>query len=542
MSSDITPESLRRAQFRSVLRGLDRSEVEAKLNEAADVMEALSAKAADLEQKLSATSGSDLSHEFENVGKEVASILESAREAAEAMRARASLDSTRWRTEATEESENIRRQAASDAESLRRDAWVTASDLLDQVVSETEKMRATAERDVLTVMGAAEREAHRLTSGARREAEDLVRSASMDAEQTVNDATRRRDEIIDAANRQAATAQERTRALEERRDELLVELENVRSTLTRLEGSLEERRGVLDLSASSESSSVKVVHPPQDPPNEWDVGETVRVVRPESRPVPDPDPVLAEEVSREVASMSDQIPDQQELVPEPEGAIEDTIEEPADERVTVDSSDDVGALFASLRSGDEGADTEEITPDPEEDPTVSDDEESQDAPQQAEVDWIEIREARLLPITNRALRGLKKSITEIQNIALDGLRTEDEWKPDGASMRDGLRAEVVAVWSEAFAAGHDTAGEMTGIKAKRPRTPATKADELLGKDLAEAVSAALVEAGDGARERQSAASRVFRVWRSDEAERRLRELAIEAYETAIAQSTINDEA
>ena len=136
---------------------------------------------------------------------------------------------------------------------------------------------------MLSVMGEAEREAHRLTSTARREAEDVLRSAMMDSEKLGSEAKKRHDDLIEQAYRQAESAQERTRALEERREELMLELETVRSTLSRLEGTLEERRE--DLELSSESTSVRVV-PARTEPDEktWELGETVRVIPPFERP------------------------------------------------------------------------------------------------------------------------------------------------------------------------------------------------------------------------------------------------------------------
>src|SRR5690606_10504709 len=146
------------------------------------------------------------------------------------------------------------------------------------------------------------REAHRLTSGARREAEDTVRNANMEAEKISTEATKRRNEIIDTANRQAATAQERARALEQRRGELLEELENGRSTLTRLDGPLEERREALDLTRlTPEDTSVRVVHPPAEAKKDWELGETVRVVPKEPSKGFQPDPGIADEVSEQVA-------------------------------------------------------------------------------------------------------------------------------------------------------------------------------------------------------------------------------------------------
>jgi hypothetical protein len=184
----------------------------------------------------------------------------------------------------------------------------------------------------------------------------------------------------------------------------------------------------------------------------------------------------------------------------------------------------VSALFASLRDGE----------DSEGPPRVTEKAESADATEVASgKDWLEERDSRLLPITNRALRGTKKAIADLQNIALDSLRTDVEWRPDSADMVVSVQADLIAVWAESFASGHGVAEEMTGSKLKRPPTPQSDAAMEFASSLGDAVSSALDEAGDGQRERQSAASRVFRVWRTDEAERRIRELAIHAYELGI---------
>lgn len=569
-------------------RGLDRYEVESLLQVVAARIEELEAECVKLQGQVAETPGRDLQSEFEAVGREVTSILQTARDAADSMRERAETDSARWRTEATEEAETARREAAADAEALRRDAWVTGSDLLEQAQKTAEDMRAMAERDVLTVMGEAEREAHRLTSGARREAEDLVRNANMDAEKIRADATSRRDEIIDNANRQTATAQERTRALEARRDELLEELENVRTTLTRLEGSLEERREALDLTKStSEPTSVRVVHSPAEAKKDWELGETVRVVQPDDNGRPGPDTGIAEEVSDQVARIQDteQAPDpepeqllerkqeaeagsqpepepRQESAPEPqaepvsepepvseavsepervpvagpEPQIEDEpTDEPADDDIPADDHE-LEALFASLRGSDD-----EVQPasEPEDSGEANAGEEQPHGSEETAddgTDWIAVRDSRLLPIANRALRGVKKAMTEVQNVALDSLRTDDDWRPDVDSIAESVRAELEAVWSESFAVGHAVAEEMSGERLDRPATPASNAEEAFASGFAESVIDALDNSGDGPRERQSAASRVFRVWRSDEAERRIRDIAFLAYETGIEES------
>jgi hypothetical protein len=466
------------------------------------------------------------------------------------MRERASLDAARWRSEAMAEAETMRKEAAADAEALRRDAWVTGTELLQQSSAASEAMRARAERDVLTVMGEAEREAHRLTSSARREAEDLIRTTTMEAEKTVADAAKRRDEIIDAANRQAATAQERTRALEQRRDELLEELENVRSTLTRLEGSLEERREALELTAT-EPSSVRVVHPPAEAKRQWELGETVRVIPPADRNQPSQD-ALRDEISADVASHEPPPPPQPAKPPRVDAAPEPEPPPPPVEEVEAEAqpspepspeptpeptpvrepeSDDLAHLFAALRGGGQPEVDEPAPQEVVDEPSPRRERGGDDG-----VDWIEVRESRLLPITNRALRGVKKAMSDVQNVALDRIRTDETWRPDEDSITEALHAEIVAVWSESFAAGHWVAEQMAGSKLKRPPTPASAADRKFATDLATAVSDALSRAGDGPRERQSAASRVFRVWRSDEAERRIRDLALTGYESGIEES------
>ena len=315
--------------------------------------------------------------------------------------------------------------------------------------------------------------------------------------------------------------------MEQRRDELLDELENVRTTLTRLEGSLEEKRESLDL--TTESATVKVVQPPPMAEENWEPGETVRLVPPEKEPPRmDPFPVEVEPPesdAREVEEVDEVEPEMPvELEPEPAGQLEPT--EP--------KKDEVGALFASLRSGS----TAEVEPESELESTA---EQEDREPVGESIDWIDVREARLLPITNRALRGTKKAMTELQNIALDSLRTDEDWRPETETITQTVQAELIGVWAESFAAGHAVAEEMTGSKLKRPPTPSSKAASDFASALSEDVAGALESAGSGQRERQSAASKVFRVWRTDEAERRIREMAIHAYEQAIETSTHVDQ-
>lgn len=564
-SIGLTPDQIRRAEFRTSLRGLDSSEVRDFLEKVAGVLEEVLATRERMAERLGEHADRDLKDEFEDIGREVTAILQTAREAAEAMRERASLDAARWRAESMADAEQARTEARSDAEALRGDAWATGTELLNQVLTELKNMREEAEREVLTITGEAEREAHRLTSAARREAEDLARHATMDAEKMTSEAMKRRDEIIEQAHRQAAAAEERTRALEERREELLEELEVVRSTLGRLEGTLEQRREDMDLSAS-EPSNVRVVTPELGggESKTWALGETVRIIPPEddavrgrdavregdvvrerhATPVPEPDPRLVRERPEPEPAPPTSEPEAQPSTvrdgeTEPAGTPaepETPPAEPATPRET--ATDDIEALFAALRGGDR--EDQGAAASPLEGPAPATQEESplQSAPAPATPteDWLEQRDSRLLPVTNRALRGIKKAVTDAQNLALDSLRTDPDWIPDAEALAEEMQADLKGLWGESFAAGHAVAEQMVAGRLKRPSTPRSTAAKDFGEELAAAVQEALLAAGDGQRERQSATSRIFRAWRTDEAERRIRALAISGYHLGIIKS------
>jgi hypothetical protein len=206
--------------------------------------------------------------------------------------------------------------------------------------------------------------------------------------------------------------------------------------------------------------------------------------------------------------------------------------------------DDLGALFASLRGTAVAPAQPQVTTPANTSRSGEDRKRDSSSTASTELESrhstaneaIELRDTRLLPITNRALRGVKKAVTDAQNVALDSLRTEDEWHPEGPVLAEMMRADLIGLWAESYAAGHTLAEEMAGAKLKRPDTPHSDAAETIGDDLADAVSDALINAGDGQREKQSAASRVFRGWRTDEAERRVRELALTGYHLGLVDS------
>lgn len=559
------PSETRRAEFRLVFRGYDPEQVNRRLDELAAMVTDVAEQRDRLAGRLGELADRDLKLEFEKVGQEVASVLEAARVAAESMRDRASADAARWRSESMAEAEAAHKAARVDAEALRTDAWTTGSQLLEQAQAEAERIRATAERDSLSVLGEAEREAHRLTSSARREAEELVRGARMEAEKLVSQAKADHDEIIATAHRQAEAAQERTRALEQRRQELMTELESVRTALASFEGELEERRQGIGLSQPTELPRTAVVYEDDEiRTTDWEEGHTVRVIRPsrsggeESRSEPvTADEADGEALAAEVARLRSQEPERTGKSPDEEIEVVPDSEEVADPETTrvespsepaasgeVDAppaeGGDVFDLFRRLRQ--EGSTTPAPPPSGEEtgesSPTATEIESrpatSERAPAAGEngIDPFEIRDRLLLPITNQALRAVKRVLTESQNEALDEIRVKaGEWEPSPERWRSAMAEDLEGLAEASAVAGTEAAREFGLTASVEPRV---QPPDDLSDDLAAALASAVATAG-GPREKAAAASRVFRGWRTDEAERRVRVIALRAYHDSLAQ-------
>jgi len=565
MDQELTPGDVAARRFRQAFRGFDSDEVTAFLSTIANQLEGLIAQRDRLAGRLGEFAERDLSTEFATLGQEVGNVLEAARVAAEGMRERASTDAARWRTEAIAEVELERRAARADAEHMRTDAWTTSEDLLKQAQAEARRTGEAAERDSLSVLGEAEREAHRLTAGARREAEDLMRTTRMEAEKLNAEARSRHDEIIEQARRQAESAQERARALEQRRQELIGELETLRSTLSRMEGELDERRTRLGLSAANEAIEdekiqLRVVRPVEggDDVSSWEPGETVRVVPSRRRSlepdaIKDPETVvdevrrlrqgpLVETVAEAPAAPAESVSSSSTTEAEPQEvqAVQEEAEE-LDAAVVAPSAppsppspapevhpDDVHDIFRRLRA-----------------PIVDSAEPSDEVPVTSSkaaatrtattVDPFDLRERLLLPVTNRALRNIKRQLTELQNLALEELRhLEAQWRPQAGGLIEQLRPDVVVLLSESSSMGHGAAEEMLGQSLPRTSVQVREGASELGATLAQQLEKVMESStGQPSRELAAAISRVFRGWRTDEAERRVSDMAADAYHRGI---------
>jgi hypothetical protein len=159
---------------------------------------------------------------------------------------------------------------------------------------------------------------------------------------------------------------------------------------------------------------------------------------------------------------------------------------------------------------------------------------SEPAEANGKVDAFEIRERLLLPLTNQALRSVKRALTDAQNQALEQIRvTEGEWVPDARELESGFRSDLEVLVAESAEAGREAATEM-GLSnvGNGPGDDVPDVGEI-GTDLAQALRTSLQSTGEGSRERSAVASRIFRGWRTDEAERRIRTMALASYHGAL---------
>ena len=143
------------------------------------------------------------------------------------------------------------------------------------------------------------------------------------------------------------------------------------------------------------------------------------------------------------------------------------------------------------------------------------------------LDPVALREKLLLPVQNRALRTVKRHLVEAQNRALEDLRLTDGWEPDASIVSDEVVESLKVLAQESMVAGFAAAAEMTGaIQTPQPdaAAPGDPSIEFAAAlvDAARASVARSRETGAGHREAGAALSRVFRSWRTDDAERRVR--------------------
>ena len=210
------------------------------------------------------------------------------------------------------------------------------------------------------------------------------------------------------------------------------------------------------------------------------------------------------------------------------------------DKVTIVAADpDIEALFARLRRPSEPEPIADVR-----DAEVSTGEILEDAapdepapelrvvPPLKEADGFERRDRMLLPIENRGLRGLKRRIVELQNRVLEELRTSSgEWRLGRGLVIEMMGDELDAVLLDSFRAGHVAAAE--SVSKEEPQLtggPEQGAAELFTTDLHHDVQTVIDRGSSGGNRRMSSdVGRVFRSWRTDEAERHVRQAARRAF-------------
>lgn len=248
-----------------------------------------------------------------------------------------------------------------------------------------------------------------------------------------------------------------------------------------------------------------------------------------------PDQVKKPEVAEE--------PVEPEVAVEPVEPVEEAAkrQKPAEDRVTVvDDDPAIDDLFAKLRrSVDESlAQPEansEAPPEPQPAPDLT--ETAAVVPALYVVSDVEPdgdferRDRLLLPIENRGLRGLKRRIVELQNRVLEELRqSSGEWRLGREHVAETMGEELDAVLTDSYQAGHAMAAEVVG--EPEPQLiggPHQGAAEAFTADLHRDAQSVIEKGDPGSRRLVADVGRVFRNWRTDEAERHVRDAARRAF-------------
>lgn len=269
---------------------------------------------------------------------------------------------------------------------------------------------------------------------------------------------------------------------------------------------------------------------------------------PEREPEPEPEPEPAPEPAPEPVSEPEL-----DSAPEPESQ-----EEVVAEEEPAPAEDAVSGLFASLRSDREASperaeavpvvsvalkergtgDVPETAVPPSAEPSPEPAAEAAPGQPVFAERALAVRERLLLPSHNRALRTVKRGLVDLQNLALEDLRVDEGWEPNGQFVAGAFEETIETLSRESIAAGYAAAAELTGSReSPQPQQPDIDDPVVeFTSGLRDVVLSQIVKSrasGAGPREVAAAVSKVFRAWRTDEAERRLRAVSYRAYHAGL---------
>lgn len=590
MAEDLTPADIRACRFGASRRGYDRSEVNAFLEQVAARVGILEGELGGIEDRLhqlGITELPNLKEELEDVGVEIQAVIDAAMNAAEGMRTRASADADETFNEADQANRELRGDVWTTGTELLRQADVEGDRLVAEAREDALFVRAEAEQEAKRLVSDARRQADEFVRTSRAEGERIVVIAKAESEAILEGARQSAEKAQERAraleNRRAELLSELEAAESAIRnvETIRTERETVAETGVRIispgvderthwsedEGAVrivpsspaepaapepvdaeamaaevEQMRTAITMPQPTETVEVDIRDEPEEA-SQPEMAEPEREIPTDDaderhEPIEDAAPIV--EPEEPTAAVGDETPDDE---PPAEGisdvADEATVEAEVtvEDKVTIVEADPgIDALFARLRQPAEPEPVAE--PEPEVPATVLDDEAESIAPDLHVVPPLEVtdgfdrRDRMLLPIENRGLRGLKRRIVELQNRVLEELRTSSgEWRIGREFVIEMMGDELDAVLLDSFRAGHAAAAEsMDRDEPQLTGGPQQGAAEMFTADLHRDVQSVIDRgSGGGSRRLSSDVGRVFRGWRTDEAERHVRQAGRRAF-------------
>lgn len=410
-----TPDEIASRQFLIALRGYDRDEVSAFLQEVAEERRQLERRIAELEVRVEGETG-DARHAFRHLGDETTRILVAAEEAATQMRDRAD-------AEARETLDTARRSATQELDEARR----TAQRELDEA-------RRTAKDEVQEARRTAQEELER----ARNQADALVEDARRDARSAVDAADQRRAEIDVAV-----------RELEAIRERLLTQLEETVTAVNEATAGLRVHEAgpqsdpgtaeepPVPLPAAEQAAAVEgAAHTEPGPPTVEAVDDAASAATDGSAPLEEgeltgelaepvveaPDEPAVDEpvtdIAEPVAETAETVEEERSTAEplDPARGDEPTVEETAEPAVASDGADAHPDRAAdepvTAIEDDRIEDTTEVEP-------------TDDAVNVSDVGAPDLRERAISGIRPGMLRRLKRTLQDVQNGVLDAIRRTD---------------------------------------------------------------------------------------------------------------------
>ena len=500
--------------------------------------------------------------------QEVRELRSAARKDAEEARGSAWEAGTKALAQADEEAQGVLEQARQDALFIRAEAE-----------REALRLSGDARRDGEEVVRAARSQGERLLMEARSEADDILaaaRQSAQNAQERARALEQRRSELMQELEAARLSIGQLEQEIDSRREALQAAADAPDSGVRVLKQGVDPPVAWFD-----EDATVRIVSASNVPIEEpVDPDEFIADVEQlKSEPPPPPEPVPAadageeaeepeaavepEAVEEEETEPADLEPEEQQDEPDEPEPAEPAAEavapqDPAPEPVVsaaepaAPEPDGLSDLFAELRTAsvpepEPPPSPVVLEPEPEEvvaaaPVAVLTEEESPVDGEAADLsaDPFDLRDRVLLPIQNRTLRAVKRQIVDLQNRVLEELRVEDgEWAPESSMFMAALADDISRLNAESFVAGHAAAAELLGEKATAP--PSRPADQdAVGEfvaGLTDSVATAVQQtraSGGASRQITAAVGRVFRAWRTDEAERRLRHSAFGAFNAGLS--------